>query len=81
MKVSPCHPQTEGETGGHHRTIKREINLVPQGMLDEPKEPITTFIEYHNHVCYHEGHGDVRTSTRADISRRYREGRRAEPGH
>jgi hypothetical protein len=29
-------------------------------MLNEPKEAITTFIEYHNHGRYYEGHGDVR---------------------
>ncbi len=59
ITASPFHPQTNGKIERYHRTLKEEINQVPNDMPGELKEAIRGFIEYYNYRRYHEGLGNV----------------------
>jgi len=62
--ASPFHPQTNGKIERYHRTIKREINLVPYEIPSELRQAIEAFVEYYNHQRYHESLENV---TPADV--------------
>jgi putative transposase len=57
--AAPFHPETNGKIERYHRTIKKEITLVPYQVPDDLREAIAAFIEYYNYGRYHEGLGDV----------------------
>ena len=59
ITASPFHPQTNGKIERYHRTLKGELNQVPNDMPGELKEAIRGFIEYYNYRRYHEGLGNV----------------------
>jgi transposase InsO family protein len=50
----PYHPQTQGKIERWHRSMKNQILLENYYLTGELKAALQQFVDYYNHVRYHE---------------------------
>jgi RNA-directed DNA polymerase len=64
VRGAPYHPQTQGKIERWHQTLKNRILLDNYYLPGDLERQIGTFIEYYNHVRYHES---INNLTPADV--------------
>ena len=60
--ASPFHLQTNGKLERYHRTIKLNVNQIPNDVPGNLESAITEFVNYYNNRRYHKALGDVTPS-------------------
>lgn len=64
VRGAPYHPQTQGKIECWHQALENRILFDHCYLPGDLKPQIGAFIEYYNHVRYHENIGNV---TLADV--------------
>jgi RNA-directed DNA polymerase len=64
VRGAPYHPQTQGKIERWHQTLKNRILLDNYYLPGDLEQQIGAFVEYYNHVRYHES---IDNLTPADV--------------
>jgi RNA-directed DNA polymerase len=64
VRGAPYHPQTQGKIERWHQTLKNRILLDNYYLPGDLEQQIAAFVEYYNHVRYHES---IENLTPADV--------------
>src|SRR6202789_2836929 len=60
VRGAPYHPQTQGKIERWHQTLKNRILLDNYYLPGDLEQQINAFVEYYNHVRYHESIDNLR---------------------